>query len=97
MSDDKAGDRLTPDQRALRARAAAFAMHSRNDSREVSQPARDAFWEKFLDQVDPDRVLGQRERERRARAALKAHMATLAYRSSVARNKRRARPKRDGA
>jgi len=44
----------------------------------------------FRDQVDPDRTLPEDERERRAYAALRAHMAKLALASSKARAKRKA-------
>jgi hypothetical protein len=40
---------------------------------------------RFVDQVDPDRVLPEAERQRRAEAARRAHMAQLAFRSAKAR------------
>jgi hypothetical protein len=48
-------------------------MHSRNDSRETTRAARDKFDERFIDEVDPDRVLPEAERLRRAAHARKAY------------------------
>jgi hypothetical protein len=55
-------------------------------------PVRDAYLNSFRDVVDPDRELPEEERERRAYAALRAHMAKLALASSKARAKRKAAP-----
>lgn len=52
-------------------------------------PARDAFMMRFEDQVDPNRELPEAERQRRADAALKAHMASIALKSSRTRARRR--------
>ena len=49
--------RMTAEQRELRARLAAHAMHARNDSRVVSGNARRAFLERFEREVDPDGTL----------------------------------------
>ena len=80
---------LTPEQRSLRARIAAYSLHSQRDPRETTKPARDGFMARFEREVDPDGVLPTDERLRRADAARKAHMTRLAYRSSVARGKRK--------
>jgi len=80
--------RLTPEQRSLRARIAAFTLHSRVDGRSHTAPAREAFLARFEDEVDPDRSLTEAERLRRAEAARKAHFTRLAYRSSIARRAR---------
>jgi hypothetical protein len=79
---------LTPEQRALHARMAAYALHAQTDSREHTRPAREAFMRRFEDQVDPDGQLPPDERDRRARQALKAHMTALAVKSSTARARR---------
>ena len=55
-------------------------------------PARAAFHERFIDQVDPERVLSSSERARRAEAARRLHMTRLALASSVARGKKKAAP-----
>jgi len=55
-------------------------------------PARKAFDERFVDQVDPERKLPPSERARRAEAARRLHMTRLALASSVARSKKKATP-----
>jgi len=59
-------DRLTPAERTLRARMGAYVVHARYDQRQTTAPARAAFMKRFLDEVDPDRVLPEAERLRRA-------------------------------
>lgn len=76
---------LTPSERALRARLAAHALHSQYDSRDLTAPARSAFLKRFEDEVDPDRILSEDERQRRAAHARKAHMHRLALKSAQAR------------
>lgn len=78
-------DTLTPSERSLRARLAAQTMHSRNDSRVTSAPARAAAEKRFLDEVDLERVLPEAERLRRAECAKKAHFTRMAYLSARAR------------
>ncbi len=73
---------LTPSERVMRARMAAYMLHARHDPRETTRAARLAFNERFLDQVDPDRRLAERERLRRADAARRAHFTRLAYLSA---------------
>jgi hypothetical protein len=84
-------DRLSPAERSLRGRMGAYAVHARYDSRQTTAPAREAFLRRFLDEVDPDRVLPERERLRRAAAARKAYFTRLAYLASGKRRQRRAR------
>jgi hypothetical protein len=72
----------------LRAKLGAHALHAKYDSRETSQPARDAFMAKFEREADPDGTLDPAERKRRARHLLQAHMVRLAMRSALARRKR---------
>lgn len=81
---------LTPEQRSLRASIAGNSRWSQEDPKEGTQPARKAFEQRFLDQVDPLRVLPEAERKRRANAALRAHMQRLALRSSKVRAARKA-------
>jgi hypothetical protein len=78
---------LTPEQRSLRARIAAHAMHARNDSRQTSDAGRKAFLVGFERQVDPEGVLPIAERQRRAEHARKAYFTRLALKSSRARRK----------
>ncbi len=80
---------LTPEQRTLRARLAAYAMHARYDARATTAAARAARWQKFLDGVDPAHELTDDERERRAHASETADMLALSLRSSQARRRRK--------
>ncbi len=66
----------------MRARMAAYTLHARYDPRETTKAARRAFNERFLDEVDPDRRLPERERLRRADAARCAYFTRLAYLSA---------------
>jgi len=64
-----------------------YATAARHDTRELTRPAREAFDRRFIDQVDPDRVLPEAERERRAQAARRAYFAALAFKSARARQR----------
>lgn len=77
----------------MRARMAAYTLHARYDPRETTKPARRAFNQRFLDQVDPDRRLPERERNRRAEASRRAYFTRLAYLSA---RRRRGAPPRGG-
>jgi hypothetical protein len=74
----------------LRARSGAHALHSKYDSKALSQPARDAspgsdrYWER---QVDPESLLDPVERARRAGHAKKSYFTRLALKSARARRK----------
>lgn len=81
------GPSLTPEQRSLRARIAAHAMHSKHDSRDTSAAGRAAFLARFEAEVDPEGVLPAAERTRRAEHARKAYFARLALKSAKARRK----------
>ena len=84
---------MTAAQRRMRARAAAHARWAKEDGVEGTAKARAAFMSKFEQQVDPDGVLPEEERQRRATAARKAHFTTLALKSSQARSERAAQRK----
>lgn len=79
---------LTPQQRSHRARLGGLATAANNDSKEYTKPAREAFARRFLDEVDPERVLPEAERLRRAEAAKKRYFSALAYKSARARSRR---------
>lgn len=79
---------LTPEQRTQRARIAAHTRWAHEDPKAQAAIAREGFLKRFLDEVDPDRVLPELERNRRANSALRAHMQRLALASSKARAKR---------
>jgi len=72
--------------RRQRARIAAFALHSQGKTNTAA--ATRAFLAAFEDRVDPNRELPEEERQRRALAARRAHMARLALRSVRARQRR---------
>ena len=74
---------LTPTERRLRARAAAYAQHAQGAT--STRAGTEAFLRRFELQVDPDSTLPPDERARRAAFARKAYMAKLAYRSVRAR------------
>lgn len=76
---------LTPEQRSQRARLGAYSQQANYDTRETTRNARAAFNQRFIDQVDPNRELSERERTRRALAARRAYFAALALRSAIAR------------
>lgn len=59
----------------------------------MTEASRRAFWDKFYDATDP--ALPEKERQRQADAARRAHFARMGYRSAMAR--RRAREAADGA
>jgi hypothetical protein len=82
---------LDPADMALRGRLGAFVLHSRYDPRETTRKARQAFEERFLREVDPDGVLPEAERLRRAAAARRAYFARIALKSVRARRAARRR------
>jgi hypothetical protein len=83
-------DRLTPEQRSLRARLASHASWARTaDPSARTAPARDAFLRRFEQQVDPGGTMDPAERIRRAEHARKAHMQALALKSARTRRARR--------
>ena len=84
-------DRLTPAERSLRGRMGAYVVHARYDPRQTTAPARAAFLNRFLDEVDPDRVLPEPERLRRAASARKAYFTRLAFLASRRRRDRQRR------
>lgn len=83
----RASREMGPAERTLRARAAAYKLHSLRDGRELTANARRAFDDRFVDQVDPERVLPEAERRRRAECARRAYFAALAAKSVKARRR----------
>lgn len=75
----------TPNERSQRASIAAHLLHAKYDGRKLTEPARTAFLSRFELQVDPEGVLPEDERRRRARHARTAYMRGLALKSSIAR------------
>lgn len=70
---------LDPHAMALRGRIGAYRLHATHDPKETTGKAREAFLGRFLREVDPDSVLADDERVRRAEYARKAYFARLAY------------------
>lgn len=79
----------TPEERSLHGRLAAHSKWARHDPKEGTARARAAFEQRFLNEVDPDRVLPEAERLRRAEHAKAAYFTKLALRSAQVRRKRR--------
>lgn len=76
---------LTPEQRSQRARLAALTRWSKEDPSANAARGQAGLLAKFEQQVDPNNELPAPERQRRAQAARRAHMISLAFRSSKAR------------
>lgn len=77
---------MTPEQRSLRASLAAHTRWSKEkDPHAALAPARAGFMARWENEVDPDRTLSVGDRARRAKSAMKAHMARMALKSSQAR------------
>ena len=77
---------LTPEQRSLRASAAAHARWAKEDPISGTARARAKFLQRFINEVDPDRELPELERLRRAESAKSAYFKALALKSSRARS-----------
>ena len=80
-------ERLSPEQRSLRARLAAHSKWANTDPVEGTAAARKAALDRFEKQVDPDGTLPPAERARRATHARKAYFTKLALKSAQARAK----------
>ena len=76
---------LDSERAALIGRIGAHRLHATHDSRDVTVKARETFRDSFEREVDPDFVLPEAERLRRAEHARKAHYARLALKSVEAR------------
>ncbi len=82
-------NRLTPTERRLAGQIAAHESWARTENRSArTAPARQAAFDKFEQQVDPDQKLSPAERARRAEHARKAHFKRLALKSAQARRRR---------
>lgn len=69
-------------------RLGGLAKSARHDCREATAPARAGLRAKFLAEADPAGTLCATERERRATALMRLHMARLALRSAQVRSGR---------
>src|SRR3712207_3322262 len=81
-------DSMTADRSLIARLAAHESWANTADPSARTAPARRALLERFERQVDPDGVLPQPERARRAGHARKAYFARLALRSAHARRKK---------
>lgn len=81
---------LTKSERSLQAKAAAYALHSQRDSRELTVAARAGRWAKLLATVDPNNNLSEPERVRRAEALRKSQLYRAALKSAQVRRERKA-------
>lgn len=77
---------LTPHERVMRSRMAAYLMHARHDGRQTTAASHAAFMARFLREVDPEQKLPEPERHRRAAAAKSAYFTRLAYLSAKKRH-----------
>lgn len=75
---------MTPEQRILRAKMGAAALHSQYSGQELTRKATEASQiTRFEKQVDPNNELSEEERTKRATQARKAYMRGLALRRSM--------------
>lgn len=81
---------LTPDRARILGRIGAHQLHGTRDSTETTRRAREAFLARFEQQADPNGVLPECERLRRARHLRAAHMARLSLLGVEARRRKRA-------
>jgi hypothetical protein len=86
-----------PADMARRGRIGAYRLHATHDPRETTVKGRQAFEQRFLDEVDPKRELPEEERHRRATYARRAYFSRLARASAQARSRRAARRRQTGA
>jgi hypothetical protein len=81
---------LSAEERSLRASLGVNTSWANTADRPArTKPARDAFFAKFCHEVDPDGVLPEDERIRRAEYLMKAHMQRMSLAASKARRLRR--------
>ena len=79
----------TPEERSLRARIGAHALHAKVADRSAhTAAARRAFLGRFESEVDPDGQLDPEERARRADHARRRYFLSLSLRSARARRER---------
>jgi len=83
---------VTPSERSLRGRIGGLALAAQQNPREYTAAARKAFLAKFETDVDPQGLLPEDERQRRAGAARKAYFARLGLKSAQVRRKKKSGP-----
>lgn len=70
----------------------AMVLHATHSSVDLTRNAREAFLARFEAEVDPEHVLPEDERRRRAEFAKRAYFAKLASKSAAARKARKLGP-----
>ena len=92
---------LTPAERKLRAKAAAYARWAGtpdpDDRRKATEPGRRAAIEQWERKADPDGLLTPAVRRTRAEAMRRQHMALIALKSSTSRRAKKATTKKAAA
>ena len=79
---------LTPSQRSQRARIAAHTRWAKEPDRlTATAPGRRAAFQKLLDEVDPQRLLPEAERLKRAKNAQQAHLERIRLAASRSRGR----------
>ena len=83
---------MTPAEKRLSGQIAVYqSWANTSDPTARTEPARKAFDDRFVKEVDPTLSLPPEERARRVQAARKAYFSRLALRSAQARRRRAAR------
>jgi len=89
---------LSPAERSLRAKVAAYARWADtpdpDDRRKATEPGRRAAIEQWLHKADPDGLLAPAVRRTRAEALRRQHMALIALKSSTERRAKKATTKK---
>lgn len=80
---------LNPDRARILGRIGAHQLHATHNPIETTQKARETFLARFEQLADPDGVLLEAERLRRARHLRKAHMTRLSLLAVEARRRKR--------
>lgn len=75
-------------QRRASGRIGAYVTNSRHDPRRNTEKARQAMFERFIKEVDPNNELPREEQERRATFARKAHLARMTQLAREARRRK---------
>ena len=81
---------MTSTERTLRGRIGALSLHAQGKTN--TGPARAKFLARFDAEVDPDGVLPEAERSKRAEQARKLYFTRLALKSAETRRKNKAVP-----
>jgi hypothetical protein len=82
--------RVDTDRMREISRMGTRALHEKYDGRALTANARAAFNQKFLDLVDPERILPEAERHARVAEARRSYFAQIGRRGAAAQRARRA-------